>query len=287
MRERVLLTDVDNTLFSWVDYFAPCFRALVHALSKETGFSEDELYTSFQLVFQTEGTVEYKKAVQRNKLISSLSPTQQERLVGIATVAFGRTMRKRLRPYPDVVPTLRRLQADGVRIVAVTNSGALQAMLRIHQLGLAKLLDGLVAWDHDVAGEVETVGNYVETVKARARSSGLNWVLPLPRDSLKPNASAYLVALERLHARDPMVWIIGDSLEKDLSVATKLSAVSVWAKYGHAFEQKNFETLLRITHWTEEKIRATYDTTVLRPDHVVEDFQALLTIVPLSQRTLF
>lgn len=320
--QRIILSDVDNTLFSWIDYFAPCFRALVHAISRESRIPESELYTAFQLVFQREGSVEFRRAIQENLLIKALPLEKQERLLHVGKVAFGQASRHHLRPYPSVIPTLSRLRQDGVRIVAVTNSGAMQAMHRLRQLRLAKMLDGLVAWhydtsgltkeskdslenlttqlkpnpaasqlrfawDHDFSGLRKESKDNLQAFTARQRNSGIPWVAALPREQLKPNPAAYLEALARLNVRKAAIWIIGDSLQKDLSAAGGVNATSVWAKYGHVFDQRNFDTLVRITHWSQERINATYDTTVMKPDHIAEDFSSLLDFVGLWQRELF
>jgi FMN phosphatase YigB (HAD superfamily) len=287
MLHRVLITDVDNTLFSWIDYFAPCFRAMVHAVAREGKLSEDELYDSFQVVFQREGSVEYRRAIQENLLVQSMAQEMRDRLLHVGVVAFGQTQRRHLRPYTNVKATLSSLRADGVRIVAVTNSGALQATYRIRQLGLSKLLDGMIAWDHDVAGVADSEESYDATVVKRAKASGLPWVRTLPLDKLKPNVEAYLEALELLRLAKAEMWVIGDSLHKDLSNVEALGGTSVWARYGHGFVQKNFDTLVRITHWSEERIRSTYDTGVLVPDHTVDDFSELLPIIGLRQGKFF
>jgi len=285
--DRVILTDVDNTLFSWIDYFAPCFRALVHAISREAKLSEEDLYASFQTVFQREGTVEFRKAIQENLLVKSLPIDQQERLIHIGKVAFGQASNRHLRPYPSVIPTLKRLRQDGIWVVAVTNSDVLQAMYRLRRLGVAKLLNGLVAWDHDVSGITDSASSYGELFATRLRNSGLPWAKALPEDRLKPNVAAYEEALNRIGVRKADIWIIGDSLAKDLTPAFQINATAIWAKYGHSFDEKNFNTLIQITHWSEERIRATYDKSVLKPDHIAEDFTQLLDFVDLRQPTLF
>ena len=285
--DRVLLTDVDNTLFSWIDFFAPCFRALVHVVAREARVGEDELYDAFQVTFTREGSVEYRRAIQDNVLIQQLPQAEQDRIVELGAKVFGGSMRRHLKPYPDVIPTLRRLKLDDVRVVAVTNSGALQAIDRLRRLGLATLLDGAVAWNHDVAGHADTDDDYAEAVLRRTRRSGLGWVHAVATSELKPNPASYRTALSTLRAHDAQVWIVGDSLQKDLSAAAELGATSIWAKYGHAFEQRNFETLLRITHWSEEKIRTAYDTEVLVPDYVSESFSEVLELIELRQGQLF
>jgi FMN phosphatase YigB (HAD superfamily) len=287
VKQRILLTDVDNTLFSWIDFFAPCFRALVHAVSRESGIPEETLYDAFQVTFKREGSVEYRRAIQGNLAIQALPDDEQKRLVELGHKVFSIAMRRNLRPYDGVKPTLDRLQLDGVRIVAVTNSGGLQAVHRLRQLGLAKYLSGLIAWDHDVAQLADSHEDYQLKLYQNSTRSGLPWMIAIPSEQLKPSPVAYTMALERLGAMESDVWILGDSLEKDLSAASSLGAMSIWAKYGHGFDQRNFDTLLRITHWSAEKIEKTYDTDILKPDAVIASFTELLDIVGLSQGELF
>jgi FMN phosphatase YigB (HAD superfamily) len=284
---RVLLTDVDNTLFSWIDYFGPCFRALVHAVARAAGFDEESLYMSFKLVFQDEGTVEIREAIQNSALVQTLPENERQRLAHIGFVAFGQAMRKRLRPYDGVVRTLRLLRSDGVRVVAVTNSGILHAVDRLRRLGLAKLLDGLVAWDHDVSGRARNAEEYQALVSARIHRSGLPWVVPLRREELKPNVSAYDRALRKLGVSAGSTWILGDSVEKDLVGAAELGATSVWAKYGLRYDPVNFATLLRITHWSQEKIDRTYHAASINPDYVLEEFSAIRELIRPNQAELF
>jgi len=284
---RVLLTDVDNTLFSWVDYFAPCFRALVHAVARAGALDEESLYTSFKLVFQREGTVEIREAIQNNDLVRTLPEAERLRLVHIGSVAFGQTMRRRLQPYHGVVETLRLLRSDGVRVVAVTNSGLLHAIDRLRRLGLAKLVDGLVAWDHDVSGRTSTNEEYQALVSASIRRSGLPWVVPLRQNELKPSPTAYERALGRLGTSTPSTWVLGDSVEKDLGSADQIGAVTIWARYGLQFDPVNFDTLLRITHWSQEKINRTYNSTSIVPHYVLDEFSAILSVIRPRQAELF
>jgi len=285
---RVLLTDVDNTLFSWIDFFAPCFRALVHVVSRESRISEPTLYDAFQVTFKQEGSVEYRRAIQDNLAVRELPEDQQARLVELGSKVFGQAMRKHLRPYDGVKSTLERLRTDGVLIVAVTNSGALQAVDRVRRLGLAKHINGLVAWNHDVAQLADSDSEYSNALRGRTQRSGIPWTISLDLEQLKPNPEAYVVALRKLGLSElDDIWVVGDSLEKDLSAVPAIRGYSVWAKYGHAFDQKNFETLLRITHWSEEKISRTFDQAFLQPDSVIREFGDLLSLIDLRQGQLF
>lgn len=291
MRPRVLLSDVDNTLFSWIDYFAPSFRAMVHAISRETSFDEDDLYDAFQLTFQREGSVEFREAIQGNGLIQQLDPIDQDRMVELGQLVFSKVMRSHLKPYPDVVDTLKQLRHDGVSVVAVTNSDALQAMSRLKRMGLAKLIDGLVAWrSGDPRRDDASIG-YEDRLAQQSRRDGFGWVHALPHGLVKPHIRPYQVALTSLGldsaGGNADVWVIGDSLTKDLLPAQQMGLRTVWASYGHQFQKKNFDTLRRITHWSAERVSATYETGSLVPDLKVGSFSELLDTIPLQQPALF
>lgn len=289
MLARVLLTDVDNTLFSWIGYFAPSFRGMVHAIARKGDFDEDELFSHFKLTYQREGTVEFKKAIQSNDLIASLDPGAQAELVELGAGVFSRTMRKYLRPYDGVKSTLIALQRDGVKVVAVTNSDAMLATYRLRQLGLAKLVDGLVAWRSESPGLLgqDTADDYDQKLAERVARSGVAWVEAVPTSDTKPSTVAYEVAMARLGLRSADVWVVGDSQSKDLTPAEALGFGTVWAAYGQVDKPADVETLLRITHWSEDRIKTTYETNRLTPDHAIQRFDELERIIPLDQAPLF
>lgn len=54
MYRPILITDLDNTLYNWVDYFAPSFRGMVHAISREMNLDEEKIYSGFKEVFKKE-----------------------------------------------------------------------------------------------------------------------------------------------------------------------------------------------------------------------------------------
>ena len=104
---------------------------------------------------------------------------------------------------------------------------------------------------------------------------------------LKPSTAAYSRVLKDCGCETFDAYIVGDSLQKDVSPALELGAVGIWAEYGLQFEKKNFDTLLKITHWSGEKISSTYDDRSVTPTHVIQSFAELQGIVPVPQASLF
>src|SRR5262245_23264448 len=59
----LLITDLDNTLYDWVSYYARAFRALVEVLVEDLGTDREELLDEFKAVHQTHGDSEYPLGV--------------------------------------------------------------------------------------------------------------------------------------------------------------------------------------------------------------------------------
>src|SRR5271165_4781048 len=98
--KTVLLTDLDNTIYNWVDFYAPCFRAMVHTVSDHTSLDEKVVVQQFRDVFEKFGSLEYPFSIQKLAVCSEMPPPEIKKLVNAGTVAFGRTRRRRLKPYP-------------------------------------------------------------------------------------------------------------------------------------------------------------------------------------------
>ncbi|HYT36450.1 MAG TPA: HAD family hydrolase [Ktedonobacteraceae bacterium] len=276
----VLFTDIDNTLFDWIDYFAPCFRAMVHALAYTTELEEEEIYRQFKEVYTRFETAEYRHAIQELELYRRETPEMQKRLLEAGFVAFSRARRRRLQAYTTVPSTLHWLKQQGVVIIGVTNSWVVDAVARLRSLGIGKYLDGLIAWDG-----LQVHGGQPSIPPAR---SPIRRVVTIPSEYRKPSPEGYRTALISCGiGLQSKLWVIGDSVTNDLAPARELGASTIWAKYGRKYDQLNFETVVRITHWGKELITKTYDSTTLTPDFIIDDFAQLRSIIPKMQEELF
>lgn len=273
----VLLTDLDNTLFNWIDYFAPCFREMVAALSRASGIHEAEISRQFGDVYRERQAAEYRRAIQELALHHRVSPAVRARLVREGWTAFVRERRRRLRTYPGVPETLRTLRGRGVTVVGVTNAALTDAASRLRQLRLTGLFDGLVAW--------EGVPDPGEQALAGPHRTRLPTVVPLKTPDLKPSRAAFFTALECGRALpDSQIVAVGDSLANDLAPARHAGATTVWARYGHECDRENYELISQITFWPPERISSTYDRRSHTPDYEIDSFRQLLQLAPLAAR---
>ncbi len=283
----LLLTDLDNTIYNWIDYFAPSFRAMVHVLSRETGLSESVIIEDFKRVFSRHKSVEYAFSIQELCLCRDRSPAEVLELIRLAKGAFSRVREKRLRAYPGVKEALSWARDEGIAIVGVTNAPIFQAQRRLYQLGLDSLFTGLAAWEGFGIPEEDP---FAEPIKVRKETRGwktnIEKIWRLASDGLKPNPEHYRIVIEDLGIRSSDTWVVGDSLQKDVRPALQIGAKGVWARYGQQFEQKNFRTILSVTHWSAEKIAETYDPRELKPDLVIDRFDDLVKHIPSVQAAL-
>jgi FMN phosphatase YigB (HAD superfamily) len=288
MSKKIILVDIDNTLYDWAAFFAPSFRAMVHALSRELGVPEEQLYAEFKVVFAKHGSLEYSFSIQELESVRTSETERVRDLIRIGRGAFLHVQKRRLRPYPGVPETLKWLQHQNIVVVGITNSPLHRAQKRLFDLKLDTLLDGIVAWEGFEPEEDPATFGYVRQSRQRRRTR-LARSISIPLSQCKPSEQHYAIALKAFAGNSSEVWAVGDSLSKDLKPAAKLGLGTIWARYGSGFdpEDRDASTLLRITHWNEAEIQRTYSPNGFKPDHTIDSIEELRYIIPASVLTLF
>jgi FMN phosphatase YigB (HAD superfamily) len=291
MTHTLLITDVDDTLYSWIDYFAPCFRSMVHVLAKETRLSEDEIIEDFRQVYARRKSLEYAYSVRELHMCATMPLDEIDRLTTLAHTVFGNTRKVHLKPYKDVKRTLAWAKQSGMDVVAVTNSPIDLAIGRLKNLGLFTFFTGLAAWEGYEVPTYET--NSIQLKEAHRRNENkrkndrlLLW--SLPADELKPSSSAYAKIINDLSVSKEDVCVVGDSLYKDISPAISLGlmAVHLNSHVSSPAKSRNKETLFRITHWSEDKISKIYEDKSIKATHQIDRFEQLIEYLNPPQPSL-
>ncbi|WP_234532985.1 HAD family hydrolase [Streptomyces shenzhenensis] len=266
----ILITDLDNTLYDWIDYFGPCFRAMVEELSSATGVDPDELHHQFQAVYSRHQAPEYRWAIRELEFLRSRQPAEVDRLVWSGFSAFVRSRREHLRLYPGVRDTLETLRARGFTVIGVSNAPIREVLRRVRCLRLQEQLDALVAWEGSHTGD--------RHLAHRTAPTGLA-LRTFTDAKQKPSTRPYREALRYFAPEDHgKVIVIGDSVANDLVPGRNIGAVTVWARYGSGYAPENYATVRRLSFWKPEKLKDVYDSGVMEPDEVIDDFTQLLHI---------
>jgi len=285
-REVILLTDIDNTLYDFVDFYGMAFRGMLHVLSKQLRAPEERLLLEFKSVFQVTGTLDYQFLIQSLASARHLTGEPLDRLIRYGRIGFDRVKRKRLVPYPGILDALKLLERGGVSIIGVTNAPYYHAIRRLQDIGAFQFFSGLVAWEgkSPPSDDERAVARY-RSVRELAMSRLRVFEL-FPKELSKPNPFPFLLLKERLDC-GASVFSLGDSISKDLAPSAVLDARTIWARYGTVVNQRNLQTVLEITPWSDTDIKQHSSAGERAPDYVIDGPEEILPIIPHWKSDLF
>jgi FMN phosphatase YigB (HAD superfamily) len=276
---KLLVTDLDNTLYDWVGYFSEAFEAMVEALATHLGLPREQLLDEFKAVHQRVGNSEHPFAILELPSVQARYPKLSRgdiaRELDDVLHAFNSARKRHLRLYPGVEETLRALHERGITVVGHTEAIPENAYFRLSALGILPFFRSLYA----IAGSgVE----HPQPERAVALAPPDGFVTRLPPDERKPNPRLLLDITRREGVPVEECMYVGDSLTRDVAMAAAAGCVSVWARYGTAVNADQWQRLVRVTHWTEETVaedqRLRHEAEGVQPDYVIDSFTDLLDL---------
>jgi phosphoglycolate phosphatase len=281
---KLFSTDLDNTVYNWVDYYVPSFLAMVDELARMTGIEQETLKASFKRLHERYGTSEYSFAIQQLDVLS-------ERLQGLSTAqildrfapaieAFKESRKRTLHLYDGVIPTLVALRGKGKRIAAVTDSTDFQVEYRMKMLGIEQYFDALVS-SPDYGFPLGTSGDEVRSNEAEKYQSPIPVKIAVEAGRRKPHSGFLVPLLDRFGLRPDECVYVGDSIYKDIRMAQECGAHDILAEYGTKCDPHNYAELLKITYRTREDIlkENSLPTLQLTPSYTIRSFPELLAVI--------
>lgn len=249
-RIKTVVTDLDNTLFDWVEMWGTSFTALLAVLLRSSGIPRDELLPEIRAVHQRHHTAEYAFLLQQLPSLKRLHPNEDVTVVyADAIQAYKDARASSLRLYPGARETLDRLKAAGCRIIGYTESQSFYSSYRIRTLGLDGVLDALFSpADHDRPDDFKRSKPDDAYGLLRTRHEHT------PPGEYKPNPDILLDILRKVDADKETSIYVGDSLMKDVAMAQDAGVRDVHAKYGEATHREVYELLRLVTHWSDEDV---------------------------------
>jgi phosphoglycolate phosphatase len=136
MQRRLLITDVDNTLFDWQYVWYQTFSAMINRVLEISGVDENELYSECSALHQKYGTSEYSHLLEELPCLKKLYGGQILEVMQPAIDDFRAARKESLKLYPSVRDTLDHLTAQGVVVAAFTESKAFYTSYRFRKFGL-------------------------------------------------------------------------------------------------------------------------------------------------------
>lgn len=285
-----IILDLDNTVYNWVDAFAPSFRGSIHALHKLTGVGEGELIESFREVFNKHGSLEYK--IRTCAELSVFASVPQKMLIAcdrLLYAAFQKVWGSKLSLYPHAETFLRNCHRREWPVAALTNAPMDIARRRLTLLGIADYFAAILAAESpskrrplsDSSKQVDGFFNELADTTYQELVHDLNpphLKLSLPKAQMKPSQFGF-ERLSQTVGKGRQAIVIGDNVARDLAPSIVISgATTIWARFGTDIERRNLNTLLQITPWTSKEI-AQASIAAFQPTHVADDWQEILRLV--------
>ena len=271
--QKVLVCDLDNTLYDWVSYFVPSLYALTEKAAVILGVSEDQLLDDLREVHQYHSDSEHPFALLETKSVLNRFGEENHAVaykeLNDAFYAFNQMRKRELRLFPDVKSVLAAIKLSGVRVIAHTESRFFAAADRVHRLGLTETFERIYCRE-----EAQTKHPDSASAAEWLRRRDVKRFVKLPADDVKPDARVLMdiCSAERTHAGS--VVYFGDSIAKDMMMAKKAGSLAVWAKYGANHDPEMYSRLVRISHWTaadvEREKRFRLEARRVDPDFVCE-----------------
>lgn len=282
---KLVVTDIDNTLFDWVAYYGNAFPISLRYVADQTGIDYDLLLSESRDIF-TQHSIEYPFLVQSlPSVIRGRSRRQILELASNAREVFKSSALPYLIPYVGVETTLASLKKKGIPIVALTDAPRYVAMWKLNKLGILHYFDAIYGLEDPklpVSTDSEKVLVDEELLLKHLRQTNFNFqgrVRTLPDDYEKPGTKGFKTILmefdlDKSELSRQIMWI-GDNLKKDVELGSQLGVVTAWAKYGAANE--GLQQLLQFSPLENIRKNASIEDSMSAPDIVLSEFSDILS----------
>ncbi|KPX28099.1 MULTISPECIES: HAD family hydrolase [Pseudomonas syringae group] len=262
--KKLLITDVDNTLFDWQHMWYKSFSAMSIKAIEISGIDPEVYYEECSKLHQKHGTSEYSFVLSELPSFKMMYGEKVREVMQPAIQKFRESRSSTLILYPGVRATLDTLKGKGVTVAAFTESKAFYTNTRFRKLGLDEVVDFIYSpKDHVLPDDKNSTTT--ELIHTEHRFT--------PENESKPNPHILLSIIEELGFKADDALYIGDNLLKDVFMAQQAGVTDVYAGYGAAqHREEEYELLKKVTHWTKEMVEK--EKNALRPGVILPTYTA-------------
>lgn len=276
---RLLVTDLDNTLYDWLSSFVPAFYAMVDIAANKLSVDRERLLDELKLVHQRYHNSEQPFALLETPTVERNFPhasrLERKHSLEEAFIAFNKTRKQHLCLYPGVLETIRTIRSAGCIVVGHTEAVVENSLYRLKLLGLTSELQALYA-------PASRANGHPDPSRPGIHEEFEGFIHLLPSHHRKPDPLVLLDICSHHKISIDHTLYVGDSMTRDISMAKKAGAVAAWARYGGKYNPNLWEKLVRVTHWTDEdvirekRLREEYQD--IHPDVEIDAFSDLLKL---------
>jgi FMN phosphatase YigB (HAD superfamily) len=279
MPEKLLITDLDNTLYDWVSFFSASFQNMVSELTKLLEVSEETVLSEFKVIHRRYGNSEQPFAVLElpslRRRFPDLSRDEMLEKIDPALHQFNSTRKRMLALYQGVSETLAEIQIGGVKIVGHTEAILANSYWRLRSLGIDRFFSRLYTLEGRQAIHISSENRWTDPPEG--------FVTVLPRQERKPNPRLLADICRKEGADISSTYYVGDSLVRDVAMAKQAGVTAIWARYGTRYDPEYWQYLVKVTHWTDEDVKREKELKLryggVVPDYTIDSFSQLKPIV--------
>jgi phosphoglycolate phosphatase len=277
---KLLITDLDNTLYDWVTFFSKSFKAMVEKLSSIINVEQTQLLNEFKAIHQYYGNTEQPFAILELpsviKRFGNLPKKELMKKLDDALHAFNSVRKGNLHLYKTVKETLSFIRKNGIIVVGYTEAIAVNGYYRLYKLEILDYFNRLYALEGKYDG-------HPDPCVEKSLAPPEHFIKTIPNSKKKPNPELLLDICKKEKVPPENTWYVGDSLVKDIAMANHAKITSIWSKYGTDYDKGLWEILVKVTHWTEEDVKNEVELKKkfanIKPDYIINSFHEIIPIL--------
>lgn len=269
--KKVLILDLDNTLYSWIDGFADSFREQVAFLSLSLSVEKEVILHDFKSIFKKYNSVEVPNAVDQLSVWNACGLHEQEckQIQEKSLEIFLDSWKRNIKLFPKVEETLDWARKEGFLIFAYSDAFAFWVDFRLTILNIQKYFDNIFAMTDDKISN----SNLVINSKRHCQ------ITLVEQSEMKPNTLILDRIIDKYKVKKEHAYFVGDSITKDIQTAKQAGICDIWARYGLDYKRENGHLLSYITPWE----KGTGGRNELRkksiPTYTIQSFDEIKNII--------
>jgi FMN phosphatase YigB (HAD superfamily) len=252
--KRLLVCDLDNTLYDWVGYFVPSFNAMVDAAVQVMECDREQLLDDLREVHQKHHDSEHPFALLETATVvhrfPGMSLRETAEILNPAFHAFNSMRKKTLHLNPGVAEGLAALKREGVAVVAHTESKLYGAFDRLQRLGILDCFEKIYCRERPKSAHPNP-----DNQRAWLDRIPLEKARELANHQAKPDPDVLLEICRIEGAAPDQTAYVGDSVARDILMAKRAGVFAIWAEYGAQHDRALYADLVRVTHWTTDEVQ--------------------------------
>lgn len=272
MAMKALILDLDNTLYSWMEAYTPSFLAQVGYLAERTQINEKIIKDNFRSVFKKYGSVEIPSAVYELKIWEDINISSEllKDILSNSQKIFFDKFQQSICLFPNVKDTLDWAKNNSILIFGFSDAFSFWINYRLQCLSIERYFETVFAIDDGIIMHSELVKKYI-------RSSN---IISIPIQYTKPNTFVIDRIINEYGIERENIYMIGDSIEKDILMAKNANIKDIWAEYGTKYQRGYGSVLRSITPWsrTKQKKEGVFQKKI-ESTYIISDFAEIKDII--------